>query len=187
MKGILVGSNARQEWLLPWWWERYCRHNRYPVTFADFGLSQEKKKWCQERGSLLSICKSPFFVKDRNDVEGRFVEEWESKYPDTFWESRDAWFKKPQACLQTPYEQTIWLDIDCEVVQPLDDLFSFGIGLAVDSIASAQSVDFLIYNSGVISFQKNHPLIVEWATLSFEKNGCFRGDQDLLSHIIAEK
>jgi hypothetical protein len=184
--GILVGSDARQEWLLPWWWENFRRHNQYPVSFVDFGLSQEKKAWCRERGELIALRTPPLFVKDREEVCGALAEGWESHYPDTFWASREAWFKKPLACLQSPYERTIWCDLDCEVVQPLDGLMRAcddvsGIALAKDF--SSQEM----YNSGVIVFQKNHPLIQEWAKQSIEKNGLFRGDQDLLSQIIAEK
>lgn len=184
--GILVGSNARQEWLLSWWWENYRRHNNDPVSFVDFGLSAEKKEWCKERGRLISLRMPPLFVKDRDEVDTLLVKEWESRFPDLFWESREAWFKKPQACLQSPYKKTIWLDLDCEVVKPLNGLLKApGIALARDR--AALEPRFPIYNSGVIVFQKNDPLIFEWAKQSIEKNELFRGDQDLLSQIIAEK
>ena len=45
--GVIVGSDYSQEWLLPWWWENYTKHNRYPVTFVDFGLSQEPIELCR--------------------------------------------------------------------------------------------------------------------------------------------
>lgn len=82
--GILVGSNARQEWLLSWWWENYRRHNNDPVSFVDFGLSAEKKEWCKERGRLISLRMPPLFVKDRDEVDTALVEEWESRFPDLF-------------------------------------------------------------------------------------------------------
>ena len=184
--GVLVGSDSRQEWLLPWWWENFRKHSSYPVTFVDFGLSQEKKAWCKDRGECISLRSPPLFVKDREEVESSFVEDWESHYPDTFWTSREAWFKKPLACLLSPYERTLWCDLDCEVVKPLDGLMRacderVGIALAKDFSSDS------IYNSGVIVFQKEHSLIQEWAKQSIEKNGAFRGDQDLLSQIIAEK
>lgn len=187
--GILVGANARQEWLLPWWWENFSRHNRYQVSFVDFGLSEEKKGWCRERGELITLCTPPLFVKDREEVDVTLVDQWESRFPDTFWESREAWFRKPEACLQSPYEQTVWIDLDCEIVKSLEGLLrscdhASGIALAKDR--AALTFHFPIYNSGVIVFRKNHPLILEWAKQSIEKNRLFRGDQDLLSQIIAE-
>lgn len=187
--GIIVGSNERQEWLLPWWWENFRRHNQYPVSFVDFGLSKEMKMWCKERGELIALPMPALFVKDRDEVDDILAKEWEGRYSDIFWQSREAWFKKPHACLRSPYQRTIWIDLDCEVVGSLEDLFntcdnSSGICLVKDC-AALDSL-FPIYNSGVIAFQKNHPLILEWARQSIEKNGLFRGDQDLLSQIIGE-
>lgn len=185
--GILVGANERQEWLLPWWWENYSLHNSYPVSFVDFGLSEEMKDWCKARGELIALYVPPLFVKDREEVSAQLVKQWE-RYPDGFWDSREAWFKKPLACLQSPYEWTLWIDLDCEIVGPLERILEyrlFGIALAKDPIAFAPI--FPIYNSGVILFQNNHPLVVEWAREAGEKNGLFRGDQDLLSLIIAER
>lgn len=180
-QGILVGANERQEWLLPWWWSHFSKHNQFPVCFADFGLSISMKKWCQQRGSLLSISKNDLFIKDRDEVDGQNVEIWEKRYPDTFWDARKAWFKKPLACLQTPFHHTAWIDVDCEIVGSLKPLFDHsGVALAKD-----QNVP--TYNSGVIVFEQKHPLIVEWAKQSVIQNGFFRGDQDLLSHLIKEE
>ena len=84
----------------------------------------------------------------------------------------------------------MWIDLDCAIVGSLKDLFDAcddpsGIALAKDRLAPAPTHP--IYNSGVIAFQKKHLLLQEWAKQSLEKNGLFRGDQDLLSQIIAEK
>ncbi len=186
-RGILVGANERQEWLLAWWWDNYRRRNDYPVCFVDFGLSEKKKRWCKERGQLISLRMPPLFVRDRGEVDGTLAEEWEKSFPDTFWESREAWFKKAQACLESPYDETIWIDLDCEIVKPLEGLWGQSERVALAKDFSAISVDFPIYNSGVIVFQKNDPLIVEWAKQSIEKNALFRGDQDVLSQIIADE
>jgi len=179
-KGILVGANERQEWLLPWWWSHFTKHSRLPVCFADFGLSASMKNWCRERGTLLSISKNDLLIKDRDEVDALNVEIWEKRYPDTFWDARKAWFKKPLACLHTPFLVTAWIDLDCEIVGSLDALFKYsGVAVAKDQSAST-------YNSGVIVFAQKHPLIVQWAEQSLIQNGAFRGDQDLLSHLIQE-
>lgn len=181
--GITVGSDLFQEWLLPWWWENYRRQNRYPVAFFDFGLSERMKGWCRERGELLQL--RGLLVKDREEVHPSLTQQWESRYGKTFWNSREAWFKKPLACLRSPFPKSVWLDLDCEVLGPVDFLFEAclhpsGIALAKDRIAAT-------YNSGVIAFQKNCSIIKAWAEQSLERAGEFRGDQDLLSHIIAER
>ena len=181
--GILIGSDARQEWLLPWWWENYQRSNQYPVSCVDFGLSKRARAWCEERIELISLSINPLFLKNREEIDQIFITEWEDRYPNGFWHSRESWFKKAEACLRSPYEKTIWMDVDCEVVGSLEFLFQIpGIALAKDPIVS--NSQYPIYNSGVIVFEKRHPLLFQWAKLSLEKNGFFRGDQDLLSQII---
>ncbi len=61
-KGILIGCDQNQEWMLEWWWAHYSRHNCYPVAFVDFGMSQEAKKWCQSKGHWISLDAPKNFV-----------------------------------------------------------------------------------------------------------------------------
>jgi hypothetical protein len=183
--GVIVGANERQEWLLPWWWRNFSKYNRLPVCFIDFGLSPAMRDWCQERGQLHKLALRDLFIQDRDEVSSDRVSTWEAKYPDTFWDSRKGWFKKPAACLASPFERTIWLDNDCEVAAPLHDLFQACEHPAKIALAKDQNVS--TYNSGVIVFQKQHPLLVEWAEQALTQNGSFRGDQDLLTAIIQEQ
>lgn len=183
MEGIIVGCDLFQEWLLPWWWENYRRHNRYPVAFFDFGLSERMKEWCRERGDLIWL--HGILVGDREEVRPALVHEWESLYGDAFWNYREAWFKKPLACLRSPFERSVWLDLDCEVLGSL--AFLFQACLPPSGLALAKDQTVATYNSGVIAFQDGCPIIQEWANQSIEKADVFRGDQDLLSHIIADK
>ncbi len=188
--GIIIGSNQTQEWLLPWWWENYTRHNRFSVVFVDFGLSNEMKQWCRDRGELIQGPMIDQFVMDRDEIDPILAETWEGHYGDHFWGYRKTWFQKPFACLQSPFRRTIWLDNDCEVKKPLDPLFDScdqppNIALVRDSNSASSS--FPIYNSGVIAFQRGAPLIEEWAKKSLQRNDQYRGDQDLLSQIIREQ
>ena len=188
--GIIVGSDICQEWLLPWWLENALRHNRYPIAFVDFGLSAEKKQWCRERGELIPLLIADIFVKEREELGSSIIEQWEARYGENFWDFRKAWFKKPLACLQSPFQRTLWIDLDCEILGPLNPVFEAcehpsGIAMVKDQAASPSS--FPIYNSGVIAFQRENSIIKEWGDQSFERNGEFRGDQDLLSRIIFEQ
>lgn len=179
--GIVVGSDDRQEWLLPWWWENYRKHNSFPVAFVDFGLSEKMKEWCRERGEWIRLRIADIFVKDKEEIESSRAEEWERTYGEGFWYSRKTWFKKPLACLQSPFKKSIWIDTDCEVLGKIEGMFEQeGFAIAKDQTCKG-------YNSGVMVFQRNDPIVQEWADLSFEKNGEFRGDQDLLSEILAGK
>ncbi len=189
MSGVLVGADISQEWLLPWWWEKYKKHNDFPVAFFDFGMSAESKRWCRERGQLIPLSMPAIFVKDKEEVQALISEHWEEHYGENFWQSRLAWFKKPLACSRTPFYNSIWLDLDCEVLRPLLPLFtlcrdSSKIALVKDQLAPVST--YPIYNSGVIVFRKDNPLIRQWAEQALAQNDLFRGDQDLLSHLVNE-
>lgn len=182
MHGVLVAADITQQWLLPWFWEHYSRHNAYPVTFVDLGMSSDMKSWCQERGHYIALRISHLFVKEREEIANVTVANWENDLGKSIWESRPAWFKKPLACLQSPYEYTLWLDLDCQVLKPLNELFSLsqqpaGIALSKET-APGQ------YNAGVIAFRKGLALIEKWAELCLSSNDKFAGDQDVLCHLI---
>jgi hypothetical protein len=182
-QGVLVGSDRNQEWLLPWWWDNYCRQNNHPVAFADFGLSLKMKRWCSERGHLVSL--PYFFALDRGEVEPETAQKWEEKYGERFWDFRSGWFNKPFACLRSPFDKTIWIDLDCEVLGELQPLFQFCESSEEICIAKDQFTDS--YNSGVFVFRKSSLLVREWAAQTITRNGEFRGDQDLLTALIRGK
>ncbi|HSX37457.1 MAG TPA: hypothetical protein VLE95_01340 [Chlamydiales bacterium] len=193
--GIIAGSDQTQEWLLPWWWEHYIQHNTHPVTFIDFGLSPEKKTWCRARGSVRAL-RIPDFAAERRIIAPSLMFAWENQFGKSFWPSRGAWFKKPLACLRTPYKRTIWIDLDCEVRGSIAPLFNLadhpsGVAMAKDSkwvyTQRPTFESFWVYNSGVVVFRKQSPLIEEWARESHRQNHLFRGDQELLSHLIFQK
>lgn len=175
-KGIVVATDIAQEWLLPWWWKNYTQWNSYPVAFFDFGMSQKMQNLCKTLGTLHTLSLNPLFVKEEIDLT--LAQKWEMQWGPHLWNVRHAWFKKPFACLNSPFDKTIWIDLDCEIkgtLAPLFDLPKFAI--AKDQICNT-------YNSGVIFFPKQDPLIKEWAQLSLEKNTIFPGDQDLLTWIV---
>jgi len=183
--GILVGADQTQEWILPWWWNQYKKDNNKPVAFVDFGLSFEKKDWCRERGELIPL-RLFDFAAEKEEMDPYFVKDLEDEFGSLFWNCRSAWFKKPFACLQTPFKKTIWIDIDCEIRCNLDPLFEYdGVAMAKDQ--SPPDYPFLVYNSGVMVFERDLPLIEFWADGAWNRNGQFRGDQELLSALIAEK
>lgn len=188
--GIIVGSDLTQEWLLPWWWEKYRTHNDFPVTFVDFGMSKEKRAWCQERGELILLPIADIFVAEKEQVDPTLIDQWEGIYGGRFWPSRSAWFKKPLACLQSPYKRSIWIDLDCEIRGSIKELFSLcegGDGMALAEEGYDPSLGFMMYNSGVIIFKRSLSAIESWAHLAFEANHAYAGDQDLLSKVIHDE
>jgi hypothetical protein len=180
-EGVIVACDLQQEWLLEWWWENYRRFNAYPVAFVDFGMSQEKKRWCQERGALIALPVPDIFVADRSEMQPDLACQMEEEIGTFFWTCRNAWFKKPLACLCSPFESSLWLDLDCEVKGPIGALFEFSFSL---KRYEEQLASYPIYNSGVIVFKWGIPLFEQWADVAIEQNHLFIGDQEVLSWLL---
>lgn len=196
-QGTIVGCDQSQEWLLPWWWKHYSAHNTIPVSFMDFGLSPAARTWCAQRGSCvdLTAINTDEFVHAPNDLD--LKKKWESRCGEALWPERLAWFKKPFACLHSPYTHSIWLDLDCQVRGSLIPLFhylSLGVEIALrkeneETQQLHQRLGFLLpgeinYNSGVIAFQKSSPIIQQWVEEAVQRNEQFIGDQQALSRAV---
>lgn len=160
-RAVVTGADAQQEWLLPWWYDHLRRREPdLPVCWADFGLSDQARAWCRERGTMISLRHAP---------------------------GRLPWHRKPMAITAVPYTEIAWLDADCEVRAPLTDLWSSlgpdgGIGLTLDPYSPfARQPGALA--TGVVVCRHSEPAIVEWGReiLSHEH----RGDQEALNAIRA--
>lgn len=194
-RGVLVASDQNLEWLLPWWWSNYSSCNSFPVTFVDFGMSESARAFCREHGELVDFAFDPTFVKGRAALREPVNKKWEN-YGKIFWEARDGWFKKPLAMLQSRFSLTLWLDLDCEVLKPLEPLFELlptqeDFGMVPEPLFYQGTSDLhfgeVLYNSGVILFRHGSTLIRTWGERALKENGEFPGDQDLLSRIIFEE
>ncbi|MBS0651510.1 MAG: hypothetical protein JSR93_10150 [Verrucomicrobia bacterium] len=190
-KRILCGSDQAQEWLLPWWWSRLRDHNDHPIAFCDFGMSEDALNWCRERGEVIPILSSPVDVASKEAFSSDFVDYWEKNYTAEVWSLRKVCFKKPFAFLRTPFQRTLWLDIDCEVLGKIDPLFNLWnaesqIAIMRDFISLHLPVHHpeSIYNGGVIVFEHGTPLIQQWASSAMQMTNQFGSDDILLSHLI---
>jgi hypothetical protein len=136
------------------------------------------RQWCGKRGEVVDIEWDPMWVP-----EG-FGAEWN--------EGRRHWFKKPLACLHSPYKAGLWLDIDCEIrgsLSPLFTEFAESVDVALTccgatSMRLVQNSGGTGYNGGVILFRHGCSLIEEWAKRGIEANRLFLGDDHLLSYLI---
>ena len=183
MDGIIVAADISQEWMLPWWWAHYREYNSHPVAFVDLGMSFEKKEWCRTRGQHIPL-RVADFAAEESGVDPNVSKKWAGNNVEEFWEWRNTWFKKPLACLLSPFQRTIWLDLDCEVRGALLPLFRYSFAMAKDQL---QPQNYINYNSGVIAFHRNHPLLRDWADGCLRLHRDFRGDQEVLSYLIANK
>jgi len=180
-EGILTGCDEPHEWMLKIWWHYYSQTNTYPVAFCDFGMSKSARIWCEKRGTVIDPQVPKNIPVPKTDVDPKLWTEWERVYTDIIWTSREVWFQKPYAITQSPFEKTIWLDLDTFVIKPLIPLMDAS---DESGIAMCRCYDRSIFNSGVISFQTKLPLIQEWANTTTSTTHQFIGDQDVLNHLI---
>lgn len=187
-QGVIVGCDQKQEWMLTWWWSNFRAHHDLPVAFVDFGMTSHAQEWCKEHGTLIPLQAPQNFVFPKEKIPTLLAASWEQRYGSHLWSARGQWFYKPFALLQSPFEKTIWLDLDCEVLGPLHHLFQklhrhSRMALVRDTTAPFEDVG---YNSGVIVYDIQSPLLIHWALSCVRNNDRFLGDQEVLTHLIHE-
>jgi hypothetical protein len=192
---VITGTDAAQEWLLPWWWSRYQETNDLPVTFCDFGMTKEARLWCQERGEVVEV-NPTLSIASKDMVNDGSIPEWEGScwYLESVWDLRKAWFKKPFALLHSRYEKAIWIDLDCEILQKIDRAFEYcSFESEIAMVRELEHLEYprfhpkLIYNGGVIVFNHGASIIEAWVNKVIEQNHIFVSDDVALSHLIWEK
>jgi hypothetical protein len=186
-KGILIGADKSAEELIPWWFRHYSRNCDLPVAIVDFGMSKKRRAWCKKRMEVIPF-PDTVSVKPKDEIAPDHIKLWKKQYRGPLWQAREAWFKKPKACRLSPYDLTLWLDLDCEVCGPLDPLFrefNEGIELAI-GLQDFRLDKPVVYNSGVILFRRGSPFLQEWDLRSHQQNGTMMGDQDVLTGMLLE-
>jgi hypothetical protein len=187
-QGILIGSDIAAEWLIPWWWKRYREFNGRPVSIVDFGMSLKMRSWCLKKMEVIPFSLSPIDVRPKNEISKEHLKLWKKQYRGPLWQAREAWFKKPGACLLSPYDLTLWIDLDCEVCESLDPVFAEARD-DVELVIGKQDWRLdapVVYNSGVILFRKKSPFLHEWNLRCFSQNASMMGDQDVLTSMLLE-
>lgn len=178
-KGILCYSNQEYEWLIPWWLQNIRRFSSLPIAVVDLSLSNKMKKWCKEAGlTLLRFNKPKQAHLQKPTLKQR--QKWEKNYFGDLWKLRDIWFFKPYILLASPFQQTLYLDLDCQVIGAFDCLLEektlFGI--------CPEPTQSDLYNSGVILYRHNSSILDEWALRSMNESHLYMGDENLLSDIL---
>jgi len=191
-KGVLVATDAKQQWLLPLWWDRYRSCNDLPVIFVDLGMEEESLKWCRQRGRVLPFkrwveCKEVSWegFEGSQALRGPHWDLPTMAKLDRSWflEGRKRWMQKPSICLLSPFAKTLWLDLDCEVLGDLQDVFhelEEGKEIAAAMNCSREQSQ-PIFNSGVMVFVQKAPLLQKWALMIEKEGHRYLGDDCLLS------
>lgn len=177
-KGIIVGLNAKIEYLLPFFYINLRLHTDLPITFFDFGMSMLGREFCQKRGEVIAIEDSLY--QNNSELTGQKI--------------KQAWFKKPLACLLAPYEKNLWLDLDCLVkgsVSEIFDVLNDHIDMTMIREYDIHIEEFKaaiplipVYNSGVLCFKKNTTYIQKWIQDCHKYDLEVCGDQEILSFSI---
>lgn len=189
-RGILIAADIHIQWLLPWFWERYTACNTLPIACVDLGLDQKGYTFLQDKATIIPLPALPPFPKPKASC----WKHWEAIYGSSLPSARNAWLKKPASCLLSPFEETVWLDLDCEVLSPLEPIFAFiekhdvavQYGFPERPIPGLEkeSQEGVICNSGVIVFRANSVLLQKWAEEMLTSSSTHLGDETLLSSLL---
>lgn len=151
-------------------------------------MSKEALEWCEKRGELISLSAIPKVI---HKISPELKRSWEKRFGSNFWIHRSIWLLKPAVLLQSPFQQGLWLDLDCEIkgsVKPLFDSLSNGVDLAL-ARDSVQDLDFLfpdevLYNGGVIAFRRKAKILIQWQMATVQLKDPMPTDQEYLSRMI---
>jgi len=172
---VIIGCDASQYWLLPWWLYHFRRTNpTCPVEF--FGQD---------------IPEVVYELLHRNQVQVRLIPTSDNTASWKSW-----WYMKPSALRRAEARRVLWVDLDCQVLASVAPLFSVGetetepyLGLRRDLPAEKYWSRNLCegernYNSGVIATLRDHPILEIWQDAIQLGQGWFHGDQDILSRLL---
>lgn len=159
---FLTGCDRNSEWMIPWFIKNYKKHNKTPLVFANFGLSET---------GLNHISSFAHETIDLTKTKEK------------------GWFKKPQAILETTKiaKKVCWLDTDCEVLADLSDVFTLTesgkIGMVEDKPWTKRRGETW-HNTGVVVVEGNPVILQEWIRLV--KINPQIGDQEVLHTFLRQ-
>ena len=190
--GVLLFCDEAQELFLPWWYSHYEKTNDAPIAIIDLGLSERGKKWANNIGQVIAMEPVEFELEPPPDF---IMDEWKHYTKADYERARPLWLTTPFALLKTPFEKTLYLDLDCEVRKNLDHLFDipFGVVPAPEDTLKCwiergiSMPEQRRYNLGVIAYHKNSPIIQAWADMILDSSCHFWSDHEALMETLREK
>ena len=161
-KTFIVGADKNYQSYLPWWFSNVKKHdNLTHITVADFGVTKEARAWI--------------------DKYADHVLDYQQNH-------KTAWFHKPQTLIDAPYEYKCWIDIDCEVLTDISEIFDFadGTNIAVteDPCRRKEVANEKWLATGVNVVKDTPEILKLWAKKCYKTN--LRGDQEVLHDILKD-
>ena len=159
---IITGVDHSHEDLLEWWLKNVYKHHNYNVEVGvmDFGMSPAL------RGRLEDNYPATF-SRPFNGTKARKI----------------GWFYKVQAVMDCPSKSVCWLDVDCEILTDISDVYNLVppgmIGLTRDIVRGNW------WATGVIVVNDRPSLLETWDKRLNAGDG-IRGDQEALYELIGK-
>jgi hypothetical protein len=155
---ILTGVDSNHEDLLPWWLNNAIKHN----TNENIGV------WDLGMTSAM-----------REKIQTHYPNIWLSiPLPRNL---NSGWFYKLHAVIDAPEKRVAWLDVDCEILTNIEDVFSLVppdmVGLTRDWVRGNW------WATGVIVVNDRPDLLYKWNDRLLKNDG-IRGDQEALEDMI---
>ena len=155
---FVTGVDANQQWLLPWWLENIqAYHSEEKITICDFGMREDWAEWAKKHCD-------------------EFI---------TFPPIKEcAWFYKPMALAKTKGNKKCWIDLDCEIMENISDIFEY---TRTDKIACANDPYHswgCRWQTGVFAVENNSKLLELWSHKCINLTN--RGDQEVLWDIVKD-
>jgi hypothetical protein len=155
---ILTGVDSNHEYLIEWWLDNAIKHNpNESIGVWDLGMTptiREKIK-THYPNVWLSL------PLEKNKLSG--------------------WFYKLHAVIEAPEKRVAWLDVDCEILTNIEDVFDLVphdmIGLTRDWVRGNW------WATGVIVVNDRPKLLYDW-NVRLNANDGIRGDQEALNELI---
>lgn len=157
-RAFLTGCDKSTEWMLPWFFENYKKHNDTPIIFANFGCSKEMQNYVWENFHAIQNFKN-------NELKG--------------------WFMKPLAMATCPSIETVWIDTDCEILADISGIFKHIENeklLMVEDKPWTKRRKETWHNSGVVGFRNKPQILRAW--LEQVKASQTVGDQEVLHSML---
>ena len=160
---IITGVDHSHEDLLEWWLKNVYKHHNYNVEVGvmDFGMSPAL------RGRLEDNYPAKF-SRPFNGTKARKI----------------GWFYKVQAVMDCPSKSVCWLDVDCEILTDISDVYNLVppgmIGLTRDWVRGNW------WATGVIVVNDRPSLLEHWDRRLNADDG-IRGDQEALYELVGNK
>lgn len=158
---VLTGCDSNFEWMLPWFHANLKKHSpNLRLEVADLGMSLDGIHFCVK--NKISVFSPPANVFKKK-----------------------GWFLKPQSIISSSSENVVWMDVDCEIVSDISDIFEYAeedkLGLTVDLFGGKRAY----WATGVILVKGRPQILHRWSWLCSKAR--HRGDQEALAAMIGNQ